>query len=316
MLENLLFSLNVVLPVFIMITLGFLGVRFGVVDRETMNKLSRITFNWFLSVKIFLSTYDAPLEELAGLTMAWYCCVAQVVIFVLAWLVAPRIVRRRESVGAFVHCSFRGSITVLGLALVNNLAGDAGVAICAPLVALCSVENNILAVTCLTHHDRGVSRGKMILSSAVKILKNPLVLGAGLGFLANWLKLPCPELIRSPMEYLSDLAEHLSLLGIGAALDLGRVRNSLPDAAWAAVFKTFISGALALPPAVLLGFRGTELAIIGFVFTLANPSACYVMTAAMDGDGELAASATVLSTILSIFSVTLMLYLLRQLGLL
>lgn len=31
MLENLLFSLNVVLPVFIMITLGFLGVRFGVV---------------------------------------------------------------------------------------------------------------------------------------------------------------------------------------------------------------------------------------------------------------------------------------------
>lgn len=76
MLENLLFSLNVVLPVFIMITLGFLGVRFKVIDRETMNKLSRVTFNWFLSVKIFLSTYDAPLEELAGLTMAWYCCAA------------------------------------------------------------------------------------------------------------------------------------------------------------------------------------------------------------------------------------------------
>lgn len=90
----------------------------------------------------------------------------------------------------------------------------------------------------------------------MKILKNPLVLGAGLGFLANWLKLPCPELIRSPMEYLSDLAVPLSLLGIGAALDLGRVRNSLHDAAWAAVFKTFISGALALPRRCCWGSGG------------------------------------------------------------
>ena len=315
MLGNLLFSVQTVLPVFITILLGMLGVRAGFLERDVMAKIAKVTFTWFLSVKIGLSTYDADLRNLGALPMTWFCCIGLAAAFAVIWALARLLIRKKESVGAFVHCCFRGSITVLGLALVSSLAGDEGVALCAPIVALGSFENNILAVLCLTNPGEGGSFGRKLLRALGQLVKNPLVLGPAIGAAANLLGVPCPTVIRTPLNYLAQLAVPLSLLCIGAALDPGRVKRSLGLAAGAAVVKTALLAAVMVPIAVWMGFRGIELAIIGFYFTLANPSACYIMTLSMDGDAELAASATVLSTLFSVFTVTLMLYILRTLAL-
>ena len=133
----------------------------------------------------------------------------------------------------------------------------------------------------------------------LSLVKNPLVIGAAAGLAANLLRVPCPAVIRTPLDYLAQLAVPLSLLCIGTALDVSRVRRSFGLAAGAAFVKTFAMAAVMLPIAVWLGFRGTELAVIGFYFLLANPSGCYVMTLAMGGDADLTASATVLSTFFS-----------------
>lgn len=315
MLDNLLFSVNVVLPVFIMICLGFLGARFGILERGMMDKLAKITFNWFLSVKIALSIYDTDLRNMPGISMMWFCCIGLLVLFCLIWAFARALVKPKESVGSFVHCAFRGSITVLGLALAYNLAGDRAVAMCTPLVAMGSIENNVLAVLCLMKTDDVGSRAKRLGMAALKVLVNPMVLGAVVGVIANLLRVPCPTALRTPLNYLADLAVPLSLLCIGAAITPSRVRGSLTNAVIAALIKTVGLALVAVPVAVFYGFRGTELALIGFFFMLANPSGLYVMTLSMDGDADLAASATVLSTFLSIFSVTVMLYLLRTIGL-
>ena len=315
MLDNLLFSVRVVLPVFIMILLGALGARARILERDVMDKMARITFTWFLSVKIGLSTYDADLHNMGALSVTVFCCVGLTAAFAVIWVLAHRLIRRKESVGAFVHCSFRGSITVLGLALASSLAGDAGVAMCAPLVALGSIQNNLLAVLCLTRPGEGGSFGKRLGGLLLSLVKNPLVIGAAAGLAANLLRVPCPAVIRTPLDYLAQLAVPLSLLCIGTALDVSRVRRSFGLAAGAAFVKTFAMAAVMLPIAVWMGFRGTELAVIGFYFLLANPSGCYVMTLAMGGDADLTASATVLSTFFSVFTVTLMLYILRTLAL-
>ncbi len=315
MLDNLLFSVRVVLPVFITIILGTLGARAKILERDVMDKMARITFSWFLSVKIGLSIYDADLRNMSALPMTWFCAVGLLACFAVIWVLAHWLIRRKESVGAFVHCSFRSSITVLGLALVSSLAGDEGVAMCAPIVALGSIENNLLAVLCLTRPGEGGGFWKKLGRAAWQVVKNPLVIAAAAGCAANLLRLPCPVVIRTPLEYLAALAVPLSLLCIGTALDPGRVKNSLGLAAGAAFIKTAVLAAAMLPLAVWMGFRGTELAIIGFFFMLANPSGCYVMTLSMGGDAELTASATVLSTLFSVFTVTAMLYILRTLAL-
>ena len=315
MLDNFIFSVQVVLPVFITILLGTLGARAGILERDVMDKMAKITFTWFLSVKIALSTHDADLRNMTALPMTWFCCIGLAAAFAVIWALAHVLIRQKESVGAFVHCSFRGSIAVLGLALVSSLAGDKGVALCAPIVALGSIENNVLAVLCLTRPGEGGSLWKKIGRAVWQVVKNPMVLGAAAGCAANLLRLPCPVVIRTPLNYLASLAVPLSLLCIGTALDPKRVKRSIGLAAWAAFIKTVVLAGALVPIAVWMGFRGTELAIIGFFFMLANPSGCYVMTLSMGGDAELTASATVLSTFFSVFTVTLMLYILRTLAL-
>ena len=109
MLDNLLFSVRVVLPVFIMILLGTLGARAKILERDVMDKMARITFTWFLSVKIGLSTYDADLHNMGALSVTVFCCVGLTAAFAVIWVLAHRLIRRKESVGAFVHCSFSSS---------------------------------------------------------------------------------------------------------------------------------------------------------------------------------------------------------------
>lgn len=315
MLANLIFSVNVVLPVFILILLGFLGFRIGILPRETMEKMARITFTWFLSVKIALSTYDADFQSIPGLAMSRFCIIGLAVMFVIVWGLAHVFLKKKESIGTFVHCAIRGSIAVLGLSLAQNLAGDLGVAMCTPLVALGSLENNVLAVICLTKTEEKGSLMRRLREALWKLVKNPMILGAAVGTVANLLHLPIPTALRTALDYLADLAVPLSLLCIGAALDPGRIKGSLGYAAGAACIKTVGMAAVMVPVAAILGFRGTELALIGFFFALANPSGVYVMTLSMDGDADLAAAATVFSTFLSVFSVTMMLYILKSLRL-
>ena len=315
MLTNLIFSINVVLPIFIMILLGFLGARVGILPKDVMDKMAKITFNWFLSVKIAESTYATDLRHIPGLRMGWFCIIGLAVAFVIVWILAHKILKRKESIGTFIHMSIRGSITVLGLSLAYNLAGDKGIAMCAPLVAFGAMENNLLAVICLTKPGEEGSKARKLAVAALRVLKNPMVLGALVGVLANLIGLKLPQALQTPLDYLADLAVPLSLLCIGAALDPKHIRGSIGYAWAAAVIKTVGMAAVMLPVAVLLGFRGTELALIGFFFMLANPSGAYVMTLSMDGDAELAAASTVLSTFLSIFTVTVMLYVLKTLAL-
>ena len=313
--DNLIFSVNVVLPIFIMILLGFIGRRVGILEKEMMEKLAGLTFRYFLSVKIALSTYKADMRHVPGMRMCVFCMIGLTVCFIVIWLLAHRFLKKKESVGSFVHCSFRGSITVLGLSLATNLAGDEGAALCAPLIAFCSILNNVLAVICLSKTPKDGNKGRELARAAVRVLKNPMILGAAAGTAASLLRLPCPTVLLTPLEYLASLAVPLSLLCIGAALTPEAVKRSGSYALGAALIKTVGMAAVTLPIAAALGFRGTELAIIGFFFLLANPSGCYVMTLAMDGDADLAASATVLSTAISVFTVTLMLWILKTLAL-
>ena len=86
MLDNLLFSVRVVLPVFITILLGTLGARAKILERDVMDKMARITFTWFLSVKIGLSTFDADLRNMSALSMTWFCGLGLLAAFAVIWV--------------------------------------------------------------------------------------------------------------------------------------------------------------------------------------------------------------------------------------
>ena len=315
MTENFLFSLNIVAPSFVMIFLGWLAVRLHQIERATMERISRLSFRYFLSVKIFLEIAREDFRAFSNLSAPLYCLAVTVVLFAATWFLAARFMKRKESVGAFVHACFRGSVSVFGIAMAENLAGAAGATKMACVIVACSLLYGVLAALCLSG-NQAQKAGKLINGRFfLDIISNPLIIASLLGLAASFFRVRFPALIMQPLQSLSSLAVPLALLGIGAALQTKRQSGTVKYPLMAALIKTFVMPAIGVPLAVLLGFRGLDLSIIGITLSLANPSTCYVVTVAMHGDGVLAARATAFSTLLSAASVTVLLFLLKTMAL-
>lgn len=303
-----------------MILLGWLAVRFGIVEKDMMDKVGKVCFTYFLSSRVFLELYNSEASFSEGVPMLEYLTVATLVSFVITWILAAKLIKDKNSVGAFVQGTFRSSFTVLGLSMVGNLAGDEGIAYSASVLMMTVILYNTMAVICLTKPNEGTGdKAQGFWSKAGHLIKdiltNPLIIGVILALLTRAMGIKLPYIADKTISYLSDMAIPLSLITIGASLDLDRIKGRIGLAFLAAFIKTFGLAMVAIPVAVFLGFRQLDLAIITIVFTTGNPSASYVMTKSMNGDSELSATALVLSTLLSVFSLTLGLYILRSLGL-
>lgn len=310
-LQNLSFSISAVFPTFALVFLGHIAMRTGVVNRAFTAKLSSICFTYFLSVRIFLDISETGLISLKNVRLPGFALLATLAFYALLWLFAKRFVRPREDEGTFVHVGFRSSFTVLGLSMIRSIAGEAGVAQCTGLLTTVVILYNILAVFCFVGGGpKSAGRWETIKHTLVQIAKNPLILAVAAAVLSELLGWRLPPLLRSPVESLGNVAVPLSLLCVGASLDMERLRYCWKNTILSALVKTLFQAVLVVPVAVFCGFRGIELAAIAILFTSANPSACYVMTESMGGNSDLAAASVVLSTILSVFTVTLALYLL------
>jgi len=313
--DSLIFSVNLVLPSFLLIILGRLITLKNLIAKSEMDKITKLAFTYLMSTKIFYEVVETNSGDFSEFPMILYCCVALVILALTVWPIASKTLKRKESVGAFVQSSFRGSFTLLGLPMVESYAGAEGVARCSFLVALITVVYNILAGVVLNQNNGEIKGIKRVWPIVKGILKNPLVIASLLGMLIGYFHVQLPVVVKKTLGSLASMAVPLSLLCVGSNLDFQTVRNNFKESMLAAAIKTCFSPLVIVPVAVLLGFRGIDLFTITVFSTAANPSVGYVMALATNNDSALAASGIVMSTLLSVFSTTAFVFLLRVQGL-
>lgn len=302
MLESIQFSINIVLPSFFIIFLGRLITLRHLMSGEQMDQIGRLTFRYLLSVKIFNEISANDLSTLNGGTMAVFCGTALVITTLIIWAFAARLMRKRESIGAFVQNCFRCSFTVLGMSMVETFSGAEGVARASLLLAVGTILLNILACMVLAKPGAAASVPAAIWSVGKSILTNPIIIAVSLGMLFGFCGLHFPPFLDKPLNDLGGIAAPLSLLCIGSSLNLERLRGSFKYALIGACIKTWGLALVVIPAAILCGFRDFELTVITIFFTAANPSANYVMALSTGNDSELAATGIVLSTLMCIFT--------------
>ena len=315
MLDNILFSANIVVPSFVLIFLGWLARRTGLVDRALMDRLAKLTFKYVLSVKIFNDISASDPENFSDVGMVVYSSVAMVVIVLIIWAVASRVMKRKESVGSFVQSCFRSSLTILGLSMIDSFAGSEGVARCTLLIAVTIVVYNVLAAMVLTHPEPGSGIWPFIGKMCRSVVTNPLIIASVLGMFVSITGIEFPYILDKPLHDFGGMAAPLSLMCIGSSLEFSGIKRDFSYAFTAACIKTFGMALVVLPVAVLIGFRDLELMAITMAFTSANPSANYVMALSTGNDSDLAAACILFSTVMCLFTTIAILTVLRSLGL-
>ena len=313
--SSFLFSANIVLPSFLLILLGRLLTMANLITTSETDRIGKLAFRFVIPARIFLDVALNDPSMYSDYRMTLFIVAAAILLFCVIWALAARFMQRKESVGSFVQTCFRCSFTVLGLSMVESFAGADGVARCVLLLAAIVIVFNVLASIVLIKWKETPRRGERALQVLKSILSNPLIIASALGIVFSCFRIPIPFVFRKTIEHVGNMATPLTLLCIGAGMNLRRVKQSFRYAVIASAIKTLGQALIIIPVAVLLGFRGFELTVIAIFFTAANPSSNYVMALANDADTDLAATGIVLSTVMCLFTSMAAVTILRSLHL-
>lgn len=314
--DSLIYSLNATIPVFAIMIIGYFLKRIGIIDDHFASIANRFVFKVCLPCLVFRDLADTNIRKNFDTPYIGFCFFATLASILVIWFFAKYFMKNKSEVGAFVQGAYRSSAAILGIAFIQNIYGNSGMA---PLMIIGSVPlYNIFAVIVLTFEssNKNISDDtSKIKQSAIGILKNPIIIGIVLGLAASYINLDLPKMFDSTINNLAVMASPLALLSIGVSFEGRKALAKIKPTVIATSLKLIILASCFIPLAIYLGFRDQKL--IAILIMLASPTtpASYVMVKNMEGDGILASSIVVSTTLISSITLTGWIFLLRCLEL-
>lgn len=310
-LDDLRFSLNATMPVFLMMVFGYICRRIGLLDEHTTAKLNKFTFRTLLPALLFADLSKTDFRTVWDSRFVLFC-VGATLLSILTAGAYSLLHKDKAERGEIIQASYRSSAAVLGIAFVRNIYGDS---LMAALMVLGTVPlYNIAAVTVLslTSPDRKKDGSRSLaLDTAKNIATNPIILGIAVGMAWSLLRIPQPVVLERSVSYLANMATPLSLIALGASFRTSEAKGRVRVTVGIAFIKLVLFCAVFLPAAIYLGFRGEKLIAILVMLGSATTGSCFVMAKNLGHKGAVTAFAVMLTTLCSAFTLTTWLFLLK-----
>lgn len=301
--------LTITAPIFLLIGLGFLSVHSGLLGREQIRGISSFVIHFALPALLIHSLATRPIEEIlnAGYLLAYG--LASLAAFAVGFVLSRW--WRRDSL--------QGS-AMAGLGMSASNSGFIGypvvVMVVGPLaalpMALCMLVESLLMVPlALTLAEAGRQNGGSVRQVAVEIVrrlaKNPVLIGIVVGLGLSLLELRLPPILLRPIEMLAQASAPVALFVIGGTLYGLKPAGMLADSAQMALGKLLLH-----PLAVYLAFSlvpgvGADMKIAALLFASAPMFTVYPLLAQQYGLEDRCAAALVATTVLSFFSMSVLL---------
>ena len=125
---NLIVTTNIVLPIFLVMAVGFIARRIGLIDEKTVSGCNRLVFRVFLPTSLARSIMRA--EGSLGGALPLFAALGTIATFAVGMLIVPRIVKENSRRGVIIQGLFRSNYAIFGIPLSEALfpMGDGGVA--------------------------------------------------------------------------------------------------------------------------------------------------------------------------------------------
>ena len=311
--DSLVYSLNATIPVFLVIVVGYILKQIGMLNGDFVKCANKFNFSVTLPVLLFVDLSSTDIIGDFDLTYVLFCAIVTTVVFFALWIGARCFLKDKQLIGEFVQSSYRSSAAILGVAFIQNIYGDSGMA---PVMIIgCVPLFNIFAVLALTFEGGNSSKGaEHIKKSVINIAKNPIIIAIVLGVIASLIKTDFPEIVDKTLSSFSKMASPLALITIGAGFEGKKAIAKIKPTVAAAFIKLMVLPGIFLPLAVKLGFR--DQALVALIIMLGSPTtpSSYIMAKNMGHEGVLTSSVVVMTTLLSSVTLTLWIFVARYFG--
>ena len=276
--KDLMFSLNATVPVFLLMVLGCMMRRSGLISARFAASMNTFVFKVALPVNLFAELYGVNIRKLWDGGYVLFC-------FAATLLSAGIAIYRDGSVG---------TLMMLG---------------CVPIYNIIAV-----AVLSLMNPDGGKMDGNRMRRTLAGILTNPIIWGILLGFAWALSGLPMPEIPAKTIDYIGRMASPMGLLALGASLDFQAIGKQMKPILTASFLRLIGFCAITSLMAVHFGYRDQKLVASVIMSGSAATVAGYVMAKNMGYRGAVSSGIVMVTTVMSSFTLTFWLWLFRSLG--
>lgn len=307
--ENLILSFNIVLPIFLILSLGYILKKLKILDELTTKNMNSINFKVFLPLLLFYNVYKTDLSVVFNPKLLIFSIISVILVFLLLFIIIPLLEKDNRKRGVIIQGIFRSNFVIFGVPVCEALFGQNATGVASMLIAIVVPLFNFLAVICLEIYRGGNINFKKIIKG---IITNPLIIASIIGLFFIYFKIKLPTPIEKTINDISKIATPLAFILLGSSFTFSAFSVYIKQLSITILGKLIIVPGIVLYIAALLGFRNIELTCLLSVFASPTAVSSYTMAEQMDGDSILAGQIVVLTSIISIITVFLWIFILKQ----
>ncbi len=286
------------MPLVIMMAAGFLIRRVGLVSEDAFRIINRIVFYIGIPSLVFHAVVTDKTE--ASWQYALWVALSVLAAFALSMLLARVLSKDPSKRGTLAQAAYRSNDGIFGTAIAAALSCEGTMAF---TLVISATLFGITGVLCYELNRGGkVNIPKLLLN----LVKNPILIAAGLAFIVRFSGLTLPYVILRPIEYFKSMCTPLGFLVLGGLLSFKSLRDDWKSVTIVSAVKLVVFPAAVCSIAYFLGgIEGAELASLFIVFAAPTAMSCMPMASELGGDVKLSGELIAVTTVFSLLTVFL-----------
>ena len=304
------------LPVVLLIGIGFAAGRLKLIRGEAVRDLSNLVFLVLVQALLFRTMATADLARLDLRSVALYYIVAGAMFFALLLI---RGLNSRSAVLALA--AIFSNTLMIGVPLVQLAYGQAGLVHLFTLISMHALILLTLATIVLEllvareEAAAGHAAPRHIAATVAQAVKNavlhPVPLPIIAGFLYSLTGIGLHPVVERPLKLLGDAFGPVALVLVGVTLAQTAIGSHLKGALRIAVLKTVVHPALMAGAGLALGLSGLPLAVMVLAAALPVGANVFLFSQRYHKAEELVTASVAVSTAMAVGTISVVLGLLR-----
>lgn len=309
--QSLLFSAEVIAPIFLVTALGYVLKKMSLISDGFSKGLNSFVFKIAFPLHLGLNLYQVDISKVFSWKLVVYSCLSTIVVMIFAMIVFRFFTKDKKKLFSLAQAAYRGNYLVFTL-VVERICGSEGFANAVMLTIFLTPLVNVLAAVLTDTYLDSKHEGPRIINVILTTIKTPMIIGVMIGLLLNILGIWIPDVILTSAGDIGRCAMPLALITLGAQLTVPNLSQDNKLVVAGSIYRMVLVPVMILGGAVLLGFRGNALTTLIAVGGSPVAIVSYIVAAESGGDSEIAGKLIMITSVLSVFTLFILLFVLRS----
>lgn len=301
------------MPIFLVMAVGYFSKQIGLIDNKFINTAIKFNFRVGLSTLLFYQIYSADINKFFDEKLLVFAFLSIVISVIILSIIIPIFIKDKKRASAMIHTMYRSNFVLLGLPIGINMLGKENTGYVAFLLPIAIPAYNFLAVLILAVFDDtgSINIKEKIKTTLFEIIKNPLIIASAAAIIMKVSMFQLPLFVNRAVQDVAAMGTPLAIIILGAQLEFKDVVKNLKYSLVSTFTRLIVIPAIMIAIAILIGFRGNELASLFILFSAPTAVSSYIMAKEMNSDYSLTGDVVILSTFFSMFTIFMGIYILK-----